>query len=249
MGSTERWGHIKSLGHQWLPQFWARYTAFWGMAFTQWLRKTVVVFCWLILCQLDINTSHFGREDHNWENIPTQLACGQARGAFSWLAVDARVAQSSVSVATPGLVVLGAIRKQSEQPIGIKPVNSIPSWLLDQFLFGVLPWVPSVIACYPEVWYKPFHPQLLSVTVFHLSLRKGKCGCVWKVNYQKALFSLYSFSWCDYGYMEVNVIKLHAALFHTHIHMSSVCIMSYHKKRQCKRTHVGSPYKSFKVCI
>lgn len=133
-------------------------------------------------------------------------------------------AQSSVSVATPRLVVLGAIRKQSEQPIGIKPVNSIPSWLPDQFLFGVLPWVPSVIACYPEVWYKPFHPQLLSVTVFHLSLRKGKCGCVCKVNSQKALFSLYSFSWCDYGYMEVNVIKLHAALSHTHTHV--ICV--YH---------------------
>lgn len=158
-------------------------------------------------------------------------------------------AQSSAGVATPGLVVLAAVRKQAEQAIGIKPVNSIPPWLLDQFLFGVLPWLPSAMACYPEVWCKPFCPQLLLVTVFHLSLRKGKCGCVCKVNYQKALFSLYSFPWCDYGYMEVHVIKLHATLSHTHIHMSSVCIMSHHKKRQCKRLHVGSPYKSFKVCI
>jgi hypothetical protein len=39
-----------------------------------------------------------------------------------------------VTGATPGLVVVGAIRKQAEQAIGSKPVSSTPPWSLLQFL-------------------------------------------------------------------------------------------------------------------
>jgi hypothetical protein len=37
-------------------------------------------------------------------------------------------------VATPGQVVLGVIRKQIKQAMGSKPVNSVSSWSLLQFL-------------------------------------------------------------------------------------------------------------------
>jgi hypothetical protein len=35
---------------------------------------------------------------------------------------------------TPGLVVLGSIRKEAEQARGSKPVRNIPPWLLHQLL-------------------------------------------------------------------------------------------------------------------
>jgi hypothetical protein len=40
----------------------------------------------------------------------------------------------TVSNATPGLVVLGSIRKQAEQTVESKPVGSTPPWPLHQLL-------------------------------------------------------------------------------------------------------------------
>ncbi|KAM7336862.1 hypothetical protein ACRRTK_002981 [Alexandromys fortis] len=44
-----------------------------------------------------------------------------------------------VGSATPGLVVLGSIRKHSEQAMGSKPVSSVPPWSLLQCLPRFLP--------------------------------------------------------------------------------------------------------------
>jgi hypothetical protein len=43
-----------------------------------------------------------------------------------------------VGGAIPELVVLGSVRKQAEQPRGIKPVSNIPPWPLHQLLLPAL---------------------------------------------------------------------------------------------------------------
>jgi hypothetical protein len=45
--------------------------------------------------------------------------------------------QPIVGGATPGQVILGSIRKQTEQVMWEKPGSSTPSWLPHQFLPGV----------------------------------------------------------------------------------------------------------------
>ena len=53
-------------------------------------------------------------------------------GAFSQLVIKG--GGSLVGGAIPGLVVLGSIRKQTEQTRGSKPVSNIPPWPLHQLL-------------------------------------------------------------------------------------------------------------------
>jgi hypothetical protein len=75
-----------------------------------------------------------------------------------------------VDGATPGLVVLGSIRKQAQQTTGSKPVSSIPSWPLHQ----LLPPVPALSSCHDFLWCEyglslvnPFFlPQVALVLVF-----------------------------------------------------------------------------------
>jgi hypothetical protein len=53
-----------------------------------------------------------------------------------------------VGSAIPGLVVLGSIRKQTEQARGSKPVSNIPPWPLHQLL---LPDLLEFQSCLPLV--------------------------------------------------------------------------------------------------
>lgn len=39
-------------------------------------RSATKPLCWLVLCQTDTSLSHLGRENLNWESVPTRLACG-----------------------------------------------------------------------------------------------------------------------------------------------------------------------------
>jgi hypothetical protein len=56
--------------------------------------------------------------------------------AFSQLVI--KVGGPIVGDATPGLVVLGSIRKQAEQARGSTPVSSAPLWPLHQLLLPAL---------------------------------------------------------------------------------------------------------------
>ena len=57
-------------------------------------------------------------------------------------------AQLNVFSATPGLSVLGALRKQAEQAMMSKPVSSIPPWPLLQLLPpGSCPDFPQQFEC------------------------------------------------------------------------------------------------------
>jgi hypothetical protein len=79
-----------------------------------------------------------------------------------------------VGAVAPGLVVLGSIRKQTEQAMGSKPVSSTPPWPLHQLLLQVpvlLEFLTSFAdihttlqTCKPN---KPFPPQLPLLVVFH----------------------------------------------------------------------------------
>jgi hypothetical protein len=54
--------------------------------------------------------------------------------AFSQSVTKGERVQPIVGGAIPGLVVLGSIRKQTEQARGSKPVKNIPPWPLHQLL-------------------------------------------------------------------------------------------------------------------
>jgi len=69
--------------------------------------------------------------------------------AFSQLVIKGGRAQPVVGGTTPGLVVLGSIRKQTEQARGSKPVSNIPLRPLHQLqlpdLFEFQSWLPLVM--------------------------------------------------------------------------------------------------------
>jgi hypothetical protein len=68
-----------------------------------------------------------------------------------------------VGGASPGLVVLGSIRKQAEQARGSKPVSHIPPWLLlPDLLEVVLTSFGDEQQCGKCKLNKPFPPQLAS---------------------------------------------------------------------------------------
>lgn len=108
-------------------------------------------------CQFDTNQSHFGRRNVNWENAPHQT--GQWASLWWLFLIEGwwGRAQSAVGSVTPGLVVPGAIRRQTEQITMNKPVSSVSLRPLLQFL-PRLPgwWARSIrikwIVCSP-VWF------------------------------------------------------------------------------------------------
>jgi hypothetical protein len=71
--------------------------------------------CWIVFVQLTKTYTHLGRRTLNWGTASTRLVCGYVWGTFSWLLSDMGMAQPTVGGTIPRLVVLGYIRKQTEQ--------------------------------------------------------------------------------------------------------------------------------------
>ena len=78
--------------------------------------------CCLVLCQFDKGYSHLSGENLNRENA-------SIRSGGTW-----GRAQHVVGVTTPGLVALGAIRKQAEQATKSESPNFIPPQPLTELL-------------------------------------------------------------------------------------------------------------------
>jgi hypothetical protein len=87
----------------------------------------VWVVCWLDLGQPNCNHLRGGNLNF-WERASIRLGCGSAQ-----LMIDGE-SPDHCGGATPVLVFLGSLRKQTEQAMGSKPVSSIPLWPLHQFL-------------------------------------------------------------------------------------------------------------------
>ena len=84
--------------------------------------------------QTNTKQSDFGSKNLNRVNTPTRLACEQSCRTFSWLLMDEGELSSHRDDTTPGLPVLGALRKRPEQARQSKPVSSTPPWPELQFL-------------------------------------------------------------------------------------------------------------------
>lgn len=99
--------------------------------------------CWLY--QLVKNSSHQRGGILNWEHASTSLGCRQAWRAFS-LSVMNVGGPSQVGGAILGLEDLSSIRKQAEDAMGSKPVNSSHPWPLHQLLppHSCPAWVPAI---------------------------------------------------------------------------------------------------------
>lgn len=95
--------------------------------------------CWLVLCQPDTSQIHLGREKLSWENVWPDCPMDKTVGHFLYWWCGR--AQFTVGSVTSGLVVLSAIRKQTEPTLGNKPVNSIPPYL---FINKLLTWVSDL---------------------------------------------------------------------------------------------------------
>ena len=79
---------------------------------------------WLVLCQLDTA----GVITEKGASVEERSSCK----AFPQLVK--KQGGSTVGGAIPGLVVLGSIRKQTEQARGSKPISNIPPWPLHKLL-------------------------------------------------------------------------------------------------------------------
>lgn len=75
----------------------------------------VCVSRWLAFCQIDTSQDHPKIGNLNWENTPIRVSCRQLCGGVFLINNWCGRIQFSVGDATPGQVVLGCIRKQTDQ--------------------------------------------------------------------------------------------------------------------------------------
>jgi hypothetical protein len=80
------------------------------------------------VCQLDTGWSYHRERSFSWGSASMKSSCE----AFSQLVI--KWGGPLVGGSTPGLVVLGSIRKQDDQARGSRPVSNIPPWPLHQLL-------------------------------------------------------------------------------------------------------------------
>lgn len=102
--------------------------------------------CWLIcLCQFDKLKSP-GKGEPRLRNGLHQLALRACLWGICWISGCCGKAQCTVhNTTTPGQVVMGCIRKQTEPTVGSEPGSCLPPWSLLPFLEH-LPWLLLMVA-------------------------------------------------------------------------------------------------------
>jgi hypothetical protein len=111
------------------------------------------------VCQLDTGWSYHRERSFSWGNAPIRSSCK----AFSQLVI--KQGGPTVGGTSPGMVVLGSIRKQAEeQARGSKPVSNMASASAPA---SCPAWVPVLTSfgdeqqCGSISWINPFLPNLL----------------------------------------------------------------------------------------
>ena len=121
----------------------------------------MVIKCFgLVLCQFDTNLRHLGRQNFNWENVPTSLACGQAFSEFSWLMTEMGLLHCGPCCPLPGSPghykkVEWARQRSSITSKSPLPLGSCPIW------GPALTSLRGVQWCGLQVETNPFFPKLL----------------------------------------------------------------------------------------
>jgi hypothetical protein len=125
------------------------------------LQKTLVRMCTGWFCVSTWHKLDYHRERSlPWGNASMRSSCK----AFSQLVIKG--GGLIVGGAIPGLVVLGSIKRQTEQVSGSKPVTSLHGLCISSCFLTCLSFSPDFLWWWTAMWKcklnKPFPPQLAS---------------------------------------------------------------------------------------